>query len=264
MAKKPDLPCSVCGKLLWRSKTSSSTPVCRPCRVARRVHGTYAMYDTGKCRCQLCRDAAAANMRDYVARRAAEGRPVDYGATRSRVDAVCEFCRAEFRARTDGGTVRFCSLRCANDFQGRRPPRKSTSRQRAERRAARAAAGSSGGGRVYVCGACVFCGSAFTGIGGSARYCSKRCRTKNRTRSFGLSGVERIRIYEADVWCCQICSEPVDRHANHLSDWYPSLDHIIPRSNGGSDDISNLRTAHRWCNSVRGDLSYYTDADLAA
>lgn len=263
MPRNPDMPCSVCGGLMWRSKSSSNEPVCRPCRAARRVHGTYAMYDQGKCRCRVCKDAAKARMREYVARRRAEGRPIDF-SKRRQTSSVCEQCCVEFQHRVDGSARRFCSLRCANDFQGRRPPRKSAFRRRAERLAARAAVGTSGGKRVFVSGACIVCASGFTGIGASARYCSDRCRARNRNRSFGLSLLEREAIYASDNWCCQICSEPVDATAHPLSDWYPSLDHIVPRSHGGSDDVTNLRTAHRWCNSVRGDLSYYTDADLAA
>lgn len=32
----------------------------------------------------------------------------------------------------------------------------------------------------------------------------------------------------------------------------PSADHLVPRSRGGSDDLSNLRPAHKRCNSRRG------------
>jgi 5-methylcytosine-specific restriction endonuclease McrA len=49
---------------------------------------------------------------------------------------------------------------------------------------------------------------------------------------------------------------PVDQEANYSSDaynpFYPSLDHILPRSLGGTHDSSNLRTAHLHCNSMRG------------
>lgn len=32
----------------------------------------------------------------------------------------------------------------------------------------------------------------------------------------------------------------------------PSVEHVLPRSRGGSDDLGNLRPAHRACNSARG------------
>ena len=130
------------------------------------------------------------------------------------------------------------------------------------RRAAAAAEGTAGD-RTFIQGACVVCGDQFLSAGIQSRYCSRDCRMVARPRSKWISGSNRIAIYLRDDWTCQICRERVDRHADPLSDWYPSLDHIVPRSHGGTDDADNLRTAHRWCNSVRGDLTYYTDADLA-
>ena len=32
----------------------------------------------------------------------------------------------------------------------------------------------------------------------------------------------------------------------------PSVEHLLPRSRGGSDHLDNLRPAHRSCNSSRG------------
>lgn len=52
---------------------------------------------------------------------------------------------------------------------------------------------------------------------------------------------------------CTICNGPLDRH---LRDWhgpnYITFDHLIPRSLGGTDVISNLRLAHQHCNNERG------------
>lgn len=63
----------------------------------------------------------------------------------------------------------------------------------------------------------------------------------------------RYEIYERDSWICHICAEPVDLDAHWNDNLYPSLDHIIPRSRGGSDDPENLKTCHRICNSIRQD-----------
>lgn len=146
-------------------------------------------------------------MREYAARRRAEGRPIDYAAHRAREPRSCEQCAAGFLARPDNAG-RFCSVDCANAHQGgsgTRPP---------------------------------------------------------RPDRFRVSESRRVAIYERDGWTCQICREAVDRTASPTGPWFPSLDHITPRSHGGSDDDDNLRLTHRWCNSVRGNLSHYTDADL--
>lgn len=62
----------------------------------------------------------------------------------------------------------------------------------------------------------------------------------------------RFGLYERDGWLCLLCDEPIDRAAHWNDNLAPSLDHIAPRSLGGSDDPENLRTAHRSCNSARG------------
>lgn len=162
-------------------------------------------------------------------------------------------------------------MRCANIARNfnrgfaPKPPRKSEFRKRAERLAKKSAAGSTGGNLVWVQGACIVCAKDFMSPGAASRYCSKACRDKNRAnKSYGLTWLDRMALFARDGWNCQICSEPMDYTADPQSDWYPTIDHILPRSKGGGDELSNLRSAHMWCNAVRGDLSFYTDADLAA
>ena len=216
-------------------------------------------------------------MREYSARRREQGDPLHL--RRKTVDAVCESCGKDFSPflhQIASGQGRYCTLECFNAKQSRGSLKEKvrarhfeqgapgSARRRAFLRAAKAAAGTSGGNLVWVQGACIVCGDEYTSPGSQSRYCSRECRAKNRSaRSFGLSWLDRMALFARDGWVCQICSEPVDYSADPQSDWYPTLDHIVPRSHGGSDDESNLRTAHRWCNSVRGDLSYYTDEDLA-
>src|SRR5690606_4927281 len=50
---------------------------------------------------------------------------------------------------------------------------------------------------------------------------------------------------------CHLCLVPIDLELRgHRRG--PSVDHLIPRSMGGTDDLENLRPAHRSCNSRRG------------
>ncbi|MBT8163052.1 MULTISPECIES: HNH endonuclease [Arthrobacter] len=74
---------------------------------------------------------------------------------------------------------------------------------------------------------------------------------------------DRQAIYQRDAWTCQICRHPIDRDAKATSQWAPSLDHIEPRSTSLEPDHSaeNLRTAHMWCNAVRGDARM-SDGDI--
>lgn len=267
---------------MQRRADSAQRQVCLACRQARpgyfkraktfRECGTAAKYFAG-CRCDGCRIAANAYNRAQAAKRRAAGKG------RRTVAAVCAACGKGFQARADLvkiGKGKFCSHDCHNASQTtgvtlppevrerhRREGRMGSVRWRALRRA-KNAMNLSGGKLVYVQGACIVCGTEYVSPGSQSRYCSRTCRDKNRSnRSYGLSWLDRMALFARDGWKCQICSEPVDYTADPLSDWYPSLDHVIPRSRGGSDEVSNLRTAHRWCNSVRGDMSYYTDADLA-
>ena len=52
----------------------------------------------------------------------------------------------------------------------------------------------------------------------------------------------RMEVYERDGFACVECSSPDDL----------SLDHIWPWSKGGSDELENLRTLCRPCNSRKG------------
>lgn len=64
---------------------------------------------------------------------------------------------------------------------------------------------------------------------------------------------ERIALYERDNWTCQICFDPVLRTAWSNDPKDATLDHILPRSKGGSHDPENLRTACFLCNARRSD-----------
>lgn len=182
-------------------------------------------------------------------------------------ELACPVCGGWFVGKA---AQKFCSRDCqfaaqVTHGQRRRSLKpKSEFRKRTEMLAKKAARGSSGGGLVWVNGPCVVCGATFTSPGVKSRYCSAECRSRNRqNRSYGLSWLDRMALFARDDWTCQICLERVDYGAPVQSDWYPTIDHIVPRSRGGGHEFENLRTAHRWCNSVRGDLTYYTDEDLA-
>ena len=48
---------------------------------------------------------------------------------------------------------------------------------------------------------------------------------------------------------CWICGQPVDKTLTGPEG--PSVDHVIPRRDGGTNQLDNLRLAHLRCNSAR-------------
>lgn len=61
------------------------------------------------------------------------------------------------------------------------------------------------------------------------------------------------RLMARDGVNCTICNEPLDRtiqDPQHPS--YITFDHVLPRSLGGNDAVTNRRLAHKNCNERRG------------
>ena len=76
---------------------------------------------------------------------------------------------------------------------------------------------------------------------------------KTRARN-AISRKRRNAAYVRDAWVCWLCGLPavVPTTEGQAGDWDAVVDHVVPHCEGGSDDLSNLRTAHSWCNMVRG------------
>lgn len=53
-----------------------------------------------------------------------------------------------------------------------------------------------------------------------------------------------------DETLCWICGDVVDKTLSGRDPKGPSVDHVIPRAQGGSNDRDNLRLAHLSCNSA--------------
>jgi len=61
-----------------------------------------------------------------------------------------------------------------------------------------------------------------------------------------VSGTLRYEVLKAAKFCCDLCGVPADEKALEV-------DHIVPRSHGGSDDPSNLQALCYSCNSMKRD-----------
>lgn len=111
---------------------------------------------------------------------------------------------------------------------------------------------------------CQHCAKAFTVVIRKHKlFCSERCarrssgrEDKHRRRTLITSQPrETVRlgvVLNRDAGICQICRKPVkDVAVPHPK--APTLDHIIPLSQGGAHQYRNVRLAHFICNSRRGD-----------
>ena len=87
---------------------------------------------------------------------------------------------------------------------------------------------------------------------------------KRRAKRYGCSEFDesitlRLLICR-DKGICQICGKPVnmaDIKSGHIGRHYPTLDHIIPLSKGGSHTWDNVQLAHMGCNAGKGDKEGY-------
>jgi HNH endonuclease len=83
--------------------------------------------------------------------------------------------------------------------------------------------------------------------------CSRRCAESLRKAGSdaGKPGYLRALVCERDRWRCGICGKRVDRELAHPDPMCASLDHIKPVSQGGTNDLWNLRLTHLRCNLSR-------------
>lgn len=71
-------------------------------------------------------------------------------------------------------------------------------------------------------------------------------------------------VYKSGV-ACWLCGKPIDWDAPKRSRWAPSVDHVVPRSKGGSLFArSNAELAHYGCNSKRGNRAPRPYAERAS
>lgn len=117
---------------------------------------------------------------------------------------------------------------------------------------------------------CRNCGKPFTTFSNRKVYCSERCNDraresrKRRTRrniieSQRHDDVTLDRLFKKDKGICYLCGRPCDYSDFKKIDSYivtgnryPSIEHIVPISKGGTDTWDNVRLAHRICNSFKG------------
>lgn len=102
-------------------------------------------------------------------------------------------------------------------------------------------------------------GLAVSSIGGGGHWYA-RCRHYGRCDSFDESITLNAVITKYDG-ICQICGQKVDKSDikdGHIRKRYPTVDHIIPLSKGGSHTWDNVQLAHMGCNAGKCNSTDYT------
>ena len=83
---------------------------------------------------------------------------------------------------------------------------------------------------------------------------SKEYKKTNRTR---ISSNKKLKVIQRDNYTCVYCGIP----ANEMVDSF-HIDHFIPISKGGGNEIDNLRTSCSKCNLKKNDKILETEKDL--
>ena len=135
---------------------------------------------------------------------------------------------------------------------------------------------------------CNCCGENYFARYKTSLYCSEKCKRKakrirrkdrnpgykhnknkrfrrerdyiSRAKKYGCKyehGITIKAVFKRDNGICNICGEPCDINDKTYGDfgpYYPSVDHVIPLSKGGSHTWDNVQLAHMICNSYKRDL----------
>lgn len=124
---------------------------------------------------------------------------------------------------------------------------------------------------------CRYCGTPFmTQYKKSKVFCSEECAHKHtyylnkladKRRHGKITALDRLDtditlplLYKRDKGICKICGGVCDWSDIEVRDTfaivgsnYPSIDHIVPISKGGSHTWDNVQLAHKQCNSIKSD-----------
>ena len=118
---------------------------------------------------------------------------------------------------------------------------------------------------------CTVCGTLFTTTNPRRFTCSSECSRKRAntlssrkhdkriTKDKRIDRIDLHDLFKRDDGVCHICGKQCNWNDYTVTDttiiagnWYPSVDHIVPVSLGGTDAWDNVMLAHRICNSIRG------------
>lgn len=155
---------------------------------------------------------------------------------------VCVVCGREFDGRQDR---KYCSDECM----------KARERQRAKKTFV-----SVKETNPYIEKVCKHCGSTFSTNYYATRkeFCSHKCSKKYtkgqrryQKRGQYVAPISINQVYLRDGGRCQLCGKKVNKKLLVPHPLSPTIDHIIPLSQGGTHEPVNVQLAHFICNSKR-------------
>lgn len=197
--------------------------------------------------------------REYMAARKANGNPVN----RATYNLTCELCGASFVNRSRA-TQRYCDRQCrdlanlASGQQARASKVANANRHKSTRpKPVKTSC-------PLAWAECPTCGKVFCHDAGRARkYCSPACKDSVYFRAQGRPWSTRApAIFADDNYTCWLCNEQTSERWTSGDPLAPTIDHVTPRSLGGGNERSNLRTAHLICNSLRGNNTATNTIDI--
>lgn len=117
---------------------------------------------------------------------------------------------------------------------------------------------------------CKQCGVLFIG---NTLYCSARCRNRQHEHQYTRARYNKAKqngtidysisldkLIKRDNNICYICNKECNLNDYIYKgdyfiagNYYPSIDHVVPLAKGGTHEWSNIKLAHRICNSLKSD-----------
>jgi endogenous inhibitor of DNA gyrase (YacG/DUF329 family) len=73
----------------------------------------------------------------------------------------------------------------------------------------------------------------------------------HRRRTRGRNAISVDQLAQRDGSRCNLCGRKIDMNLSGRAKWGPTIDHLVPVIDGGTNDPSNLALAHRFCNVSR-------------
>ena len=163
-------------------------------------------------------------------------------------------CRDTHRLSTPEGRAAWALAAAAGRAAAAAADHSWSPRRKALFKLQKAARGVKGWG-IWCAGPCAHCGDYFVRHSSAVptSWCSRRCRNAAHSRRHrkGNGSYNRHDVFRRDGWRCHLCGKLTDRTKRHPHPNAPTIDHLIPRIDGGLDALENVATAHSWCNSYR-------------